>query len=349
MLLAGIGRAGQERLLAAHAAIIGCGALGCASADLLARAGVGTITLIDRDIVELTNLQRQTLFDERDVAEGMPKAEAARRRLAGVNSGISINAAVADLNPSNAERLLAPGGGAPGGATILVDGTDNFEARYLINDLAVKHSIPYVYAGAVGTHAMQATILPRRTACLRCLFDEPPAPGTTPTCDTVGVLGPLISVIAAHQVTEAIKVIIGREDLLHGALLEVDLWANQHRKLSLGGPRPDCPCCAQNLFEFLTGQRGTGPASLCGQNAVQIAAPSSLDHRLDLGSLAARLAPHGEFRALGRLLVRGTLTHEPAEGGGAIELTVFPDGRAIVKGTHRPEVARSIYAKYVGG
>lgn len=348
MLLPGIGAEGQERLLKAHVAVVGCGALGCGIADLLARAGVGTLTLIDRDVVELTNLQRQTLFDERDAAEGIPKAEAARRRLAAVNASITLHAVVADLTAANAESLLGldgPSSGAPR-PMLLLDGTDNFETRYLLNDLAVKHGLPYVYGGAVATCGMQMTIVPGRTACLRCLFPEPPPPGTTPTCDTAGVWGPVIGTVTAMQAAEAIRLITG-----HGpgdqALHDIDLWARRHRRIEAAS-RADCPCCALRRFEFLDEGRATPPAALCGQDAVQVAAPAG-GERIDLEALRQRLAAHGDFRALGRFLVRGTLAHERGDNGAPIELTVFADGRAIVKGTVRPELARALYARFIGG
>jgi adenylyltransferase/sulfurtransferase len=345
VLLQPVGQEGQRRLMASHAVVVGCGALGCGVADLLARAGVGTLTLIDRDLVELTNLQRQTLFDERDAAEGIPKAEAARRRLAAVNSQITINAVVADLNPANAESLLglAAGTRAP---TVVLDGTDNFETRYLLNDAAVKHGVPYVYGGAVGMRGMQMSIIPGRTPCLRCLFEEPPPFGSSPTCDTVGVWGPLISMIAAREASDAMKIMLGQIEALSPMLADVETWSDQTRRMAVGEPRPGCVCCGERKFEFLAGQRGTGAASLCGQDAVQVAAPAG--HQLDLASLAASLAPHGAFKALGRFLVRGRLEHERGDEGRPIELTVFADGRAIVRGTTRPETARSIYAKYIG-
>jgi adenylyltransferase/sulfurtransferase len=341
MLLPAFGPEGQERLGRSHVVIVGCGALGCAGADLLARAGIGRLTLVDRDVVEITNLQRQTLFSEADTADGMPKAEAARRRLTAVNSTITIEAVVADVNPSNAESLI-------GRPTLIFDGCDNFETRYLLNDVAVKYGVPYVYGGAVGTRGMQATIVPGRTPCLRCLFDEPPPPGTTPTCDTVGVLGPIIAITAAWQATEALKVLLGEPTAT--TLLDVDAWTGATRRLDLGQARGDCPCCGTRRFEFLSGARAGGGASLCGQDAVQVAPASSGNgQRVELEALAARLASHGSFKALGRLLIRGVFEHERGDQGRPIELTVFADGRAIVKGTTRPEAARSIYAKYVGG
>jgi len=351
MLLPDFGTKGQERLSAGHAVVVGCGALGCAIADHLGRAGVGRLTIIDRDVVELTNLQRQTLFDERDAAQGMPKAEAARRRLAAVNSGIRIDAVVADFRAPNAERIagLASRRTAHAAAEspdmVLLDGTDNFETRYLLNDLSIRHHIPYAYGGAVGMRGMTMTIMPGTTACLRCVFEDMPAPGSSPTCDTAGVFGPAIAAVAASQASDAIKILLGRPDLVGPGLTELDLWANLRRTLDVRGPRPACPCCGQKHFEFLDG-KGIQTVALCGQEAVQVAPPGRGDDTLDLRALAGRLAPHGDFTVLGSMLVRGTLRHE---GHAGIGLTVFADGRAIIKGTGRPEIARSIYSKYIGG
>jgi molybdopterin/thiamine biosynthesis adenylyltransferase len=375
MLLAGIGEVGQRRLLAAHAVIIGCGALGCAAADLLARAGVGHLTIIDRDIVEPTNLQRQTLFDERDAAEGLPKAEAARRRLAEINSHVRVEAIVADFSPANAEGILrgdaARGIGVPADASfasspsdprspggpptrtptsasaetpmphLLLDGTDNFETRYLVNDLSVKHAIPYAYAGAVGTRGMQATFAPGGP-CLRCIFPEPPPPGSSPTCDTAGILGPVISIVAGAQAADAISVLLGRPSG-PATLLDFDIWAGQRRRLAIARD-PQCPCCAQKSFDWLDGRRSSGIASLCGRSAVQVLPPPG--PAPDLAALAARLQPHGDFSA-SRFLVRGRLDRERGELG-PCDLTVFADGRAIIGGTSRPEFARAIYARYIG-
>jgi molybdopterin-synthase adenylyltransferase len=344
MLLPAIGEEGQLRLRASHAVIVGCGALGCTIADLLARAGVGKLTLIDRDVVELTNLQRQTLFDESDAREGLPKSEAARRRLARVNSRIHVEAVIADFNSSNAERLLTSSPGPSVPPSLLLDGTDNFDTRYLLNDLAVKRNLPYLYAGVVGTHGLQATILPGRAACLRCLFPDPPVAGTQPTCDTAGVLGPAIAIAAACQATDAIKLLLGKEELLSGTLLEFDLWSNHRRSIDLGPPRPECPCCGERRFEFLDAVRPP-LTSLCGQDAVQVLPPG--ETRLDLAGLRERLAPHGEFTVLGDLLLRGTLAHEVLDGR-RIGLTLFTDGRAIIQGTIDPSRARAIYARYIG-
>jgi adenylyltransferase/sulfurtransferase len=343
MLLPDFGEEGQRRLLASRALLVGCGALGCTIADLLVRAGVGTVTIVDRDIVDLTNLQRQTLYTEADVAEGLPKAEAARRRLAAVNSAVTIRAAVADFTATNARAIMTEAR-----PDVLLDGTDNFETRYLLNDLAVSSGVPYVYGGAVASHGMQMTIRPGVTACLRCLFEEPMPPGTTQTCDTAGVLGPVVTIVAACQAVDVLKLLAGHPEQLSGTLLDFDAWRNDRRRLELAGPRSDCPCCGQRRFEFLDGSRGSGAAHLCGQDAVQVSSPAT-NGRMDLAALVERLRPHGKFSLLGSFLVRGELTAERGRGGAPLHLTVFADGRAIVRGTDRPDLARSVYARYVGG
>lgn len=352
-LLAGIGEAGQARLGAGHALIVGCGALGTVSADLLVRAGVGTVTIVDRDIVEWTNLQRQTLFTETDVREGLPKAEAARRRLEQVNADVRIRAIVADFNPQNASGLMAGKCDPPG---VIVDGTDNFETRYLLNDLAVSNGVPYAYGGAVGTRGMSMTIVPGRTSCLRCIFDEPPPPGAGETCDTVGVLAPVAAIVASCQAADAIKVLVGREDLLSGTLLEFDLWHNQRRRIDVSAPAAGCPCCGAERFEFLDGQRGSGAVSLCGRDAVQVRPGSSRDGvGMDLARLHERLSPHGRFEVTPHL-IRGTLKHEQPTGGdgqsgsegGGVQITVFADGRALFHGIREEDHARALYARYIG-
>lgn len=340
VLLPDIGPEGQQTLLGSHILLVGCGALGCAAADLLARAGIGRITIIDRDIVELSNLQRQCLFDERDAIEGLPKAHAAERRLAAINSTVTINAIVTDFNHTNAEQLAAD-------ASIFVDGTDNFQTRYLLNDLAVSLNKPYAYGGVVGTRGMQMTILPGKTACMRCLFDQMPAPGTSPTCDTAGVLGAAVSIVAACQVCDTIKILLGREDLLASSLLEFDLWGNQRRRIDISSARnSQCLCCAERRFEFLNGDRVDATTTLCGQNAVQVL-PAHNGAKVDLDALAERLAPHGQFKA-NRFLLKGRMANEQGEDGQHIVLTVFADGRVIVTGTKQPASAKSIVAKYVG-
>ena len=362
MLLPGIGVDGQRRLLNSHAAIVGCGALGTVAAETLARAGIGRITLIDRDFVEWTNLQRQTLYDEADAREAAPKAAAAAAKLARINSAVRIDAQIADFNSSNAERLLllrddlAAPDRTPG---VIVDGTDNFETRYLINDVAIKHNVPYVYGGAVGTRGMQMTILPGRTACIRCAFPEPPAPGSTPTCDTAGVLAGATGIVANVQAAEAIKILLGRLDLIAPTLLEFDLWTNHLRRLDLSSARdPACPCCGLRRFDHLNAAAGGagGTVSLCGSASVQVLPPHGAAAAIDLDALAARLAPHGPTVRTAHLL-RITLDSDDRAGGSAdhrqsagherrespTELTVFRDGRAIIKGTTDPARARALY------
>jgi len=339
ILLPGIGEDGQRRLSASHALIVGCGALGTVIADGLARAGVGTLTIVDRDTVELTNLQRQVLFDEADVQATMPKAEAARAKLARINSGVTVHAHVDDFGPRNAERYAE-------GADVILDGLDNFETRYVVNDLAVSRGTPYIYGGAVATGGMSMAILPGRTPCLRCVFPEPPPPGSQPTCDTAGVLGAAVVTVAAHQAAQAIKVLTGNLEALDRSLWSIDVWANTTRRFDVtGARREDCPCCGLRRFEHLQGLTGSAATSLCGRNAVQILPAAGRGATgLDLRDLAGRLAGHGTFTHNGYLL------HGRLDGGdhGGFELTVFPDGRAIIKGTTEPEVARSVYAKYVG-
>lgn len=342
-ILPGFGEAGQRRLLASHAVIVGCGALGCVIADALARAGVGTITLIDRDVVELSNLQRQVLYDERDAADGVPKAVAAARRLRAVNSAITVRPIVAEFAPDNAEDLAA---GLPP-PTVLLDGTDNFETRYLLNDVAVRRGIPFLYGGAVGTRGMQMTVIPGRTPCLRCVFPEPPEPGSAPTCDTTGVLAPAASIVASCQAADAIKLMLGRPDLVAPTLLDFDVWSNTRRRFDLSShPRGgDCPCCGRGEFDFLRGRYAQDAVTLCGRGATRIT--PGRRSRVDLHALAARLAAQGRF-VVNEHLLRGELDRERAERGGNVSITVFGDGRAIVRGVPTVEAARAIYARYVG-
>ncbi|MGQ0626930.1 MAG: ThiF family adenylyltransferase [Phycisphaerales bacterium] len=342
-LLPGIGPEGQRRLRDGHALIVGCGALGCVCADLLARAGVGRLTLVDRDVVETTNLQRQTLFDERDARAGTPKAEAARSRLIAVNSEVKVEAIVEDFAPGNAEQIVRPHP-APG---VLIDGTDNFDTRYLLNDLSVKLGLPLVYGGALGTGGMVMTIipapLPAATPCLRCLFPEPPAPGSAPTCDTAGVLASATVTVGAAQAVNAIKVLTGQPETLDRAIESFDLWTNDRRRIDVGtARRKDCPCCGLRQFTSLEGDYGGASVVLCGRRSVQItpSRPGGSPLRLDLAELATRLMGHGETS-------HDTHTLRCALPGGRL-LTVFRDGRAIIGGTTDPAVARSVYARYVG-
>jgi adenylyltransferase/sulfurtransferase len=339
LLLPGIGVLGPRRLLGSPAAVIGCGALGRVAGEVLVGGGVGRVTLIDRDIVEWTNLQRQTLYDEADAREGTPKAVAAAARLGRINSGTRIDSHVEDFNSGNAERLLGLDRESGSRIGALVDGTDNFEARYLINDIAVKHAVPYVYGGAVGTRGMQMTVLPGASACMRCVFPEVPAPGSAPTCDTAGVLASATGIIANVQAAEALKVLLGRTDLITPTLLEFDLWTNIRRRLDLSNARDAaCVCCGARRFEFLGAVAG-GAASLCGSQSVQVLPPAGT--RIDLDALVTRLQAHGAASRTPHLL-RAKLDAE------RMELTVFGDGRAFVKGTTDVARARAIYARFVG-
>jgi len=333
VLFAGIGELGQRRLAAAHVAIVGVGATGGAAAGLLARAGVGHLTLVDRDFVEPSNLQRQVLFDEEDARAALPKAEAARRHLERLNSGVQVTAHVADLVPSNVESLLA-------GAQILLDGTDNFETRYLLNDLAVRDGRPWIYAAAVGAYAATMNILPKAadipepSACLACIFPAAPA-GNVETCDTAGILSTAVNLAASLQVTEALKYLTGQPQLMRRSLWSFDLWSGERSEISTAEPRAGCEVCGQRTFRALAGE-SRPHITLCGRNSVQI----HEHHRpTDLAALAARLEPLGEVRANGLLLRfrRGEHT-----------LTVFPDGRALVQGTTDIGLARSLYARFVG-
>ncbi len=343
-LLEGVGQAGQLRLGEGHAMVVGMGALGCPAADLLVRAGVGRVTLVDRDVVELTNLQRQTLYCEDDARAGRPKVEAARRRLVSVNSSVRIEALGTDLEPCSAEATVLDGPlGRPG---VVLDATDNFETRFLVNDLAVKHAIPLVYAGAVASRGVSMTVRSPKTPCLRCQFD-PPEDGGGETCDTVGVLGPIAAMMGAFQASEAIKLLLGRVDLTSTAMVSLDLWELDRRWVELGARDPGCVCCGRRRFEFLDSSRTARAIALCGQGSVQIS-PAPGSRAIDLSSLAQSLQNHGRF-LVEHESVRGALDAECSEDGGRVRLTVFSDGRAIVGGVTDPQRARGVYARYVGG
>ena len=322
-----VGEEGQRRIRAARVAIVGCGALGSVQAEALARAGVGTLRLIDRDFVEWSNLQRQFLFDEADAAEGLPKAVAAARRLAKINSEVASEPKVADLTPANAAELLED-------IDLILDGTDNFETRYLMNDAAVRGDIPWIYGAAVGSYGLKLAIVPGRTACFQCVYPDPPR-GAQPTCETAGVLGSVTATIAALQAADALKILALGPDSLKARLTTVDVWSGEIRQLDPPARDPACRCCSRRDFVHLDGAR-RAPISLCGRNAVQIHERS---RPVDLRDLAARLGALAPVRA-NEFALRVTL--EP------YELTVFPDGRAIVKGTTDAGVARSLYARYIG-
>ena len=326
-LFAGIGPEGQQKLLRAHVAVVGAGATGAAAASLLARAGVGILTLIDRDFVEESNLQRQVLFDESDVRDSLPKAEAARRKIAAFNSEIDVRAHVADLVPGNIHELLR-------GAEIVLDATDNFETRYLLNDYAVEQGKPWIYAAAVGAYAVTMNILPGETACLACIFPQPPG-GVAETCDTAGILNSAVNLAASIEVTEALKWIAGARDKLRRTLLSCDLWSNEWSEVAARQPRPDCAVCGARDFARLRGE-GRPHITLCGRNSVQIHERS---RPVDLAEMEIRLRPHGQVRRNDMLLrfERGEHT-----------LTLFPDGRAIIQGTSDVAVARGFYARFIG-
>ncbi len=333
MKFPGMGEAGQRKLLASSVTLCGCGALGTVIANVLARAGVGRLRIIDRDFIETSNLQRQVLFDENDIAENLPKSEAAARKLRAVNSSIHIEAVVADVDHTNILDLVRD-------ADLVMDGTDNFEVRYLINDAAVKLGKPWVYGGAIGSHGQTMTIIPGKTPCLRCVIEGAAPPGMAATCETAGVLSPIINIIASFQAAEALKILTGNLDAINKDLVYIDVWDNELRRFKIAKLKDtaDCPCCKHRQFDWLDGKEGAHTTSLCGRNAVQIA------HKSATGLSFAALAKNLEG-------VAGAVTHNrflmkfTADG---FDFTVFPDGRAIIKGTPDIDKARTLYAKYIG-
>jgi len=329
ILFSGIGEEGQQRLLAARVLIVGCGALGSAHAESLARAGVGHLCIVDRDFVEPSNLQRQTMFTENDAEQRLPKSIAAANHLRQINSEIEIEPHIIDINYSNIEPLLD-------GCDVVIDGTDNFATRYLLNDACVKHDISWIYGAAVGSYGVTMTIRPHLTACLRCIFEEAPPAASAPTCDTSGVIMPIINVVSAVQVCEALKLITGRIEDLHNSLMQFDVWRNEWRRIGTGTPRADCPTCALALYETLS-RSAEGAAVLCGRDAIQIS--PSQPTRVNFSSLAERLRRAGEVKFNEYLLRFKT---------GKFELTVFQDARSIIRGTDEIALARSLYAKYIG-
>ena len=337
ILFAEIGAAGQERLGASSAVIIGCGALGTALANLLVRAGLGKLRIVDRDFVEASNLQRQTLFEEADAREALPKAVAAERRLAAINSEATIEGVVDDVTPANVHELL-------GGFPLLLDGTDNFETRLLINDYSVTSGIPWVYAAVVASYGVTMTIRPGETACLACLIEldsdpgaseESVAAGAEPTCDTAGVLGPAAGVIASMEAISAIKLLIGKFEARDDRLASYDVWSGRYQAIQVPR-RANCRACARHDFRFLNGE-AQPHVTMCGRDSVQI---HERRRQLDLPALARSLAAAGSEVRHNEFLLR---FHVPP-----YELTVFSDGRTIVKGTRSPAVARSLYARYLG-
>ncbi|HKS76004.1 MAG TPA: ThiF family adenylyltransferase [Terriglobales bacterium] len=327
MLFPGVGVEGQRKLAGSHVTIVGCGATGSAIASLLARAGVGTLRIIDRDFVEPSNLQRQSLFSEADAAESLPKAIAAGRAIAAFNSQIVVEPKVADVTPENIEGLLA-------GTHLVLDGTDNFETRYLINDFAVKQSLPWIYTAAVGSYGVTLNILPGQTACLCCIFPDAPR-GAVETCETSGILNSAVNLAASIAATEALKLLVGAEAQVRRTLLSFDVWRNERAEVAASHPRAGCRACQEHEFTHLAG-KGRPQITLCGRNSVQI---HERQRPLNLSEMGERLRPHGTVRHNDFVL---KFWHEP------YEMTLFPDGRAIIKGTTDTAVARSLYARYVG-
>lgn len=340
--LPGVGASGQRRLAESGVLVVGCGALGSVSAELLARGGVGQLTVVDRDVVDWTNLHRQGMYGERDAAAGVPKAHAAAQRLREINSSVHVEAFAVDLTSRNVERVLTAGGRVD----VIVDGTDNFETRYLLNDVAVRSGLPYVFGSALGVRGQVAVLAAGGGPCLRCLCDRLPAAGSQPTCESAGVLGPVAWVVGALQAAEAMRLLLHPGAEASSLLLDIELWPWRIRTVDLAGARQSgCVCCGQRRFEYLASRSGSATVTLCGANAVQVSPADG--GRVDLSALARRLSAVGTFSA-GPDLLRGVIRGGASGCGRELELIVFADGRAIVRGTDRPEVARSVYARYVG-
>jgi len=332
MRFAPFGEEGQRRLSQGRALLCGCGALGSTIANLLVRAGVGTLRIVDRDFVELGNLQRQVLFDEADAAAALPKAVAAAEKLRKINSTVTVEPIVADIGPTNVKRFFD-------GVDLVLDGTDNFETRFLINDAAVKFGLPWIYGGCVGAEGQSMTILPGQTACLRCLMPECPQPGSTATCESAGIFGPIVGAIASIEAAEAMKILSGNWQSISRGLSVVDLWENTFRQIDLSRLRDqaDCPACKHGEYSWLSGRSVSRTALLCGRNSVQL---SHLDASISLDELAEKL------EGVGQLTRNEFLLRLKVEG---YEITVFPDARVVISGTDDITTARAIYAKYVGG
>ena len=329
-LFPAIGAEGQQKLATSHVVLVGCGATGAAAAGLLARAGIGTLTIIDRDFVEPSNLQRQMLFTEADAAEALPKAEAARRRIAEINADVTVHAHIADFTPANAATLAT-------GADIILDATDNFETRYLINDLAVQTGTPWIYAAAIGSYAATMNVLPIgdfRTACLACIFPEPPG-GTVETCDTAGILNTAVNFTASLQVTETLKLLTNQPAAMRRTLVSYDLWTGERSEVNAGKPHATCDVCGRHNFRHLAGE-GRPHITLCGRNSVQI----HEHHRpVDLALLSERLKPLGDVR-FNSMMLRFQYD--------AYTLSVFADGRTVIQGTDEVPRARALYARFIG-
>ncbi|MBN1437397.1 MAG: ThiF family adenylyltransferase [Sedimentisphaerales bacterium] len=330
-MFAPIGTVGQQMLRQSQVTLIGCGALGSAQAEMIVRAGVGRLRVIDRDFVEISNLQRQMLFDESDVAQNLPKAEAAARKLRLINSQVNIEPIIADANPDTIEQFTA-------GSHLILDGTDNLITRYLINDVAIKTETPWVYGACIAARGLIMPVLPTGRPCLRCVFDSPPEPGQTETCETAGIIGPIVNITAAYQITEALKILTNNLATLNRNLIEIKPWDNTTHIIDTKALTDGCPCCRDHQFQFLSGQGSLSTVSLCGRNAVQVR-PRKQKTKIDLNQLAQRLTPTVPV-TLNQFLLRIQLPQH--------QITVFPDARAIIKGTNNIDQARSLYAQYIG-
>jgi len=332
VLFPGIGELGQDKLRNSRVLLVGCGALGSVIAEILVRAGIGRLVLVDRDFIDESNLQRQSLFTEEDWRQSLPKAIAAARHLREINSDVEVCESVADVRASSVEGFAA-------GVDLILDGTDNFETRYLLNDVSVKHSIPWVYGACVGSYGLCLPILPGESPCLRCLVECLPPPGSSPTCDTAGILGPVVHLVAAFEAAEALKILSGSLKQVSRKLISIDMWQNCVSQLDLGGGgrNRDCPACGRRSFEFLAGEHEDRTALLCGRNAVQIRRERGQPP--DFAGIAARLG------AVSRVTFNEHILRAVTDG---FELALFRDGRAIIKGTQDVELARRLYSKYVG-
>ena len=333
MIYPGIGEEGQRRLLDARVTIVGVGATGSVLANHLARAGVGHLRIVDRDFVELNNLQRQLVYDEADVAAMLPKAVAAAAKLRQINSAIEIEEIVADVNATNIMGFIED-------ADVVLDGTDNFSTRYLLNDACVKLGKPWVYCGVLASYGMTHTVRPGLTPCLRCIMGELPAPGTVATCDTAGIIGPIVALMGSIAAAEAIKLLVGTGEINDG-MVHIDLWDGSYDKFELGPPRPDCPTCGKQEYEFLSAEAGAWTTSLCGRDAVQVSVAGGRGDGMSLQALAERMQLGGATDVRqNEFLLRATIDNH--------EFTVFPDGRAIIKGTQNEAEAATLYACYIG-
>ena len=330
VLFSGLGEEGQARIINSRAVVVGCGALGALQASLLTRAGVGTLRIIDRDFVEESNLQRQILFDEQDVRDVLPKAAAAEKKLRIVNSLVNVEGIVDEVNASTIDRLL-------GGFDLIMDATDNFDVRFLMNEYAVKNRIPWIYGACIGSYGLTFPVVPGESACLRCVFESAPPPGVSPSCDTAGVIGPIVGAIVSIQAAEAMKILSGAHDRVRRKITTIDMWENRYDAIDMPQPFVDCACCGRHEYPHLDGSLGAETASLCGRNSIQIRPKTQT--KIDFDDLSARLAPLGSIER-NRFLMRADID--------GYQITVFSDGRAIIQGTYDANIAKSLYARYIG-